>query len=92
MVDVGTSLMNAGVDIIVVDSITSLLPAMYFESHIDSIDFENLLDDAKKFDPNNRTDYDITVSFLMLIVCLMEPVIKPVKREPLVKSYIPSFN
>jgi hypothetical protein len=65
---------------------------MYFESHIDSIDFENLLDDAKKFDPNNRTDYDITVSFLMLIVCLMEPVIKPVKREPLVKSYIPSFN
>ena len=65
---------------------------MYFESHIDSIDFENLLEDAKKFDPNNRTDYDITVSFLMLIVCLMEPVIKPVKREPLVKSYIPSFN
>jgi hypothetical protein len=65
---------------------------MYFESHIDSIDFENLLEDAKKFDPNNRTDYDITVSFLMLIVCLMEPVIKPAKREPLVKSYIPSFN
>ena len=65
---------------------------MYFESHIDSIDFENLLEDAKKFDPNNRTDYDITVSFLMLIVCLMEPVIKPAKREPLVKSYVPSFN
>lgn len=65
---------------------------MYFESHIDSIDFENLLEDAKKFDPNNRTDYDITVSFLMLIVCLMEPVIKPAKREPLVKSYVPVFN
>ena len=65
---------------------------MYFESHIDSIDFENLLEDAKKFDPNNRTDYDITVSFLMLIVCLMEPVIKAAKREPLVKSYVPSFN
>jgi hypothetical protein len=65
---------------------------MYFESHINSIDFENLLEDAKKFDPNNRTDYDITVSFLMLIVCLMEPVIKPAKREPLVKSYVPSFN
>lgn len=31
MVDVGTSLMNAGVDLIVVDSITSLLPAIYFE-------------------------------------------------------------
>ena len=65
---------------------------MYFESHINSIDFENLLEDAKKFDPNNRTDYDITVSFLMLIVCLMEPVVKPPKREPLVKSYVPSFN
>jgi hypothetical protein len=65
---------------------------MYFESHIDSIDFENLLEDAKKFDPNNRTEYDITVSFLMLIVCLMEPVQKQIKREALVKSYIPVFN
>lgn len=65
---------------------------MYFESHIDSIDFENLLEDAKKFDPNNRTDYDQTVSFLMLIVCLMEPVQKQVKREPLVRSYVPVFN
>lgn len=65
---------------------------MYFESHIDSIDFENLLEDAKKFDPNNRTDYDITVSFLMLLVCLMEPIQKQVKREPLVKSYVPVFN
>jgi hypothetical protein len=65
---------------------------MYFESHIDSIDFENLLEDAKKFDPNNRTEYDITVSFLMLIVCLMEPVQKQIKREPLVKSYVPVFN
>jgi len=65
---------------------------MYFESHIDSIDFENLLEDAKKFDPNNRTDYDITVSFLMLIVCLMEPVQKLIKREALVKSYVPVFN
>ena len=65
---------------------------MYFESHINSIDFENLLEDAKKFDPNNRTDYDITVSFLMLIVCLMEPVQKQIKREALVKSYVPVFN
>ena len=31
MVDIGTNLMNAGVDMIVVDSITSLLPAIYFE-------------------------------------------------------------
>jgi len=65
---------------------------MYFESHIDSIDFENLLEDAKKFDPNNRTEYDITVSFLMLIVCLMEPIQKQVKREPLVKNYVPVFG
>ena len=65
---------------------------MYFESHIDSIDFENLLEDAKKFDPNNRTDFDQTVSFLMLIVCLMEPIQKQIKREPLVRSYAPQFN
>jgi hypothetical protein len=65
---------------------------MYFESHIDSIDFENLLEDAKKFDPNNRTDFDQTVSFLMLIVCLMEPIQKQIKREPLVRSFVPMLN
>jgi hypothetical protein len=65
---------------------------MYFEHHIDSIDFENLLEDAKKFDPNNRTDFDQTVSFLMLLVCLMEPVQKQEKREPLVKTYVPSLS
>jgi recombination protein RecA len=37
MVDVGTSLMNAGVDIIVIDSITSLLPAIYFEKDTDEL-------------------------------------------------------
>jgi recombination protein RecA len=37
MVDVGTNLMNAGVDIIVVDSITSLLPAIYFEKDTDEL-------------------------------------------------------
>lgn len=65
---------------------------MYFEHHIDSIDFENLLEDAKQFDPNNRTEFDQTVSFLMLLVCLMEPVQKQQMKEPLVKSYTPSFN
>ena len=65
---------------------------MYFEYHIDSIDFENLLEDAKKFDPNNRTEFDQTVSFLMLIVCLMEPVPAKIKREPLVKSYSPNMG
>lgn len=37
MVDVGTALMNAGVDLIVVDSITSLLPAIYFEKDSDEL-------------------------------------------------------
>jgi len=37
MVDVGTALINAGVDIIVVDSITSLLPAIYFEKDSDEL-------------------------------------------------------
>ena len=37
MVDVGTNLMNEGVDIIVIDSITSLLPAIYFEKDSDEL-------------------------------------------------------
>ena len=37
MVDVGTNLINAGVDIVVVDSITSLLPAIYFEKDSDEL-------------------------------------------------------
>jgi len=42
MVDVGTHLMQAGVDIIVVDSISSLLPAVYFDK--DSNDLKDLVD------------------------------------------------
>jgi recombination protein RecA len=37
MVDVGVQLMHAGVDLIVVDSITSLLPAIYFEKDSDEL-------------------------------------------------------
>ena len=37
MVDVSVGLMEAGVDIIVVDSITSLLPAVYFEKDSDEL-------------------------------------------------------
>jgi recombination protein RecA len=37
MVDVGVQLMHAGVDMIVVDSITSLLPAIYFEKDSDEL-------------------------------------------------------
>lgn len=40
MVDVGVNLMEAGVDLIVVDSITSLLPAIYFEK--DSAELKQL--------------------------------------------------
>lgn len=37
MVDVGVNLMEAGVDMIVIDSITSLLPAIYFEKDSDEL-------------------------------------------------------
>jgi recombination protein RecA len=37
MVDLGTQLMQAGVDLVVVDSITSLLPAIYFEKDSDEL-------------------------------------------------------
>jgi len=37
MVDVGVNLMEAGVDLIVIDSITSLLPAIYFEKDSDEL-------------------------------------------------------
>jgi recombination protein RecA len=37
MVDLGTNLMQAGVDLVVVDSITSLLPAIYFEKDSDEL-------------------------------------------------------
>jgi len=37
MVDVGTGLMQAGVDIIVVDSISALLPAIYFDKDGDDL-------------------------------------------------------
>ena len=42
MVDVGVQLMEAGVDIIVVDSISALLPAIYFEK--DGEELKNLQD------------------------------------------------
>ena len=42
MVDIGTQLMEAGVDLIVVDSISALLPAIYFEK--DSSELKKLED------------------------------------------------
>jgi hypothetical protein len=64
---------------------------MYFENYCHLIDFQELLTDAKKFDPNDRTKFDITVSFLMLIVLLMEPIVVKKKQEPIVKSYTPNL-
>lgn len=60
----------------------------YFEYHCNLIDYIELLEDAEKFDPNNRTEFDITVSFLMLLVLLQEPVnLAKKKEEPIVKIY-----
>lgn len=60
----------------------------YVENYSHLIDYDELIEDMKRFDPNNRTEFDITVSFLMLLVILMEPIRIPQKvAEPLIKSY-----
>lgn len=60
----------------------------YFNHHCDKIDFEELLDNALIFNPYDRTAFDTVVSFLMLIVCLYEPVIKPPPRKaPLIRVF-----
>lgn len=60
----------------------------YFENYCHLIDWPKLLDNAKKYDPYNRTAFDMVVSFEMLIVCLMEPVyVPPPVTTPLVKVY-----
>jgi recombination protein RecA len=51
MVDVGVQLMEAGVDIIVVDSITSLLPAIYFEKYSDEL---KALENTKQIGAESR--------------------------------------
>ncbi|SRR6266540_1277728 len=61
----------------------------YFEHYCHLIDFEELLHNAKIFDPYDRTAYDTVVSFLMLLVCLMEPIRapKPPAESP-IRSYV----
>jgi len=60
----------------------------YFEHHIDLIDYIELLEDAEQFDPEARTVFDITVSFLMLLVMLQEPPnISKKKEQPILKIY-----
>jgi len=60
----------------------------FFEHHCDKIDWVEILDNALLFDPYDRTKFDILVTFLILITCLMERPIKPhpIKR-PLIKVY-----
>lgn len=61
---------------------------LYFENDIELIYFEEVLQNAKKFDPYNRTEYDTMVSFLMLISCLDEqPYTPPPKKAPLITVY-----
>ncbi|MEO9210785.1 MAG: hypothetical protein ABI208_06790, partial [Ginsengibacter sp.] len=65
------------------------LGVSYFETHIEEIDFENLFPDAEIFDPNNRTKFDTTVSFLILISVLSDTGMRhiPPPKEPLIRSY-----
>lgn len=62
----------------------------YIENHCNLIDFEEILQYAKVFDPYDRTKYDCIVSWLMLISLLMEPASTPQiqnKREAIIKVY-----
>jgi len=60
----------------------------YFEHHCDRIDWIEILDNALLFDPYDRTKFDILVTFLILISCLMERAVKPPpKKNPLVTVY-----
>jgi hypothetical protein len=60
----------------------------YFEHHTDKIDWEEILDNALIFDPQDRTAYDIVVSFLILVSVLMErPVVPPPKKKPIIQVY-----
>jgi hypothetical protein len=59
----------------------------YFENYCYKIDFEELFPHAEKFDPYNRTAFDMVVSFMMLIVVLFEAEPTQIKRQPLIATY-----
>ncbi len=64
------------------------LGVSYFENDCNEIDYQELLDDAKTFDPNDRTKSDTTVSFLILNAVLSEvPIVPQRPKEPLVTVY-----
>ncbi len=60
MVDVGVALLSAGVDLIVIDSISSLLPAVYFEKDSDEL---KPLDQTKQIGAESK---DLKHAWLML--------------------------
>lgn len=60
MVDVGVALLHAGVDIIVIDSISSLLPAVYFEKDSDEL---KSLENTKQIGAESK---DLKHAWLML--------------------------
>lgn len=71
----------------------------FFENHCDKIDFIEILDNALLFDPQDRTKFDILVSFLILISVLTErPLLPPKRKEPIIRTYEneawrqPSYN
>ncbi len=64
------------------------LGVSYFEDNCEEIDYQELYDDAKDFDPNDRTKSDITVSFLITNAVLVDSLpIPPKANSPLIKVY-----
>ena len=64
------------------------LGVSYFENNWEDIDYQELLDDAKDFDPNDRTIFDTTVSFLITNAVLSETPTKPLpKNKPIIQVY-----
>lgn len=64
------------------------LGVSYFENDWEQIDYQELLDDSKTFDPNDRTKSDITVSFLITNAVLSErPYVPPPRKVPLIQVF-----
>lgn len=60
----------------------------FFEHHCDKIDWVEILDNSLEFDPYDRTKFDIVVTLLILITCLMEtPPKPPPKNKPIIQVY-----
>ena len=69
------------------------LGVSYYETNCGDIDYQELLDDSKIFDPNDRTKSDITVSFLIwnAVASEVEHTYMPPKT-PLIKMFGESNN